>query len=312
MKAFTPERSAAEVEFILDNEHRYDQAASLFDDRESRFLMKELLAFRALGPERVRLSTNTPRYWAAYAAAASWRRPEPTRKVFPPYLVEHFRGLYHGCEIDLDCWLGSIVFTYLLRQYVFTRPETLEIAVSPGDRVIDAGVCFGDTALGFAATAGPGGRVFGFEPASDQIEIARENLSRNPLLADRISLVDRALSQTSNELVRFKGAGAGGNINPVGDLEVRTLTIDDFVKAEGVAKIDFIKMDVEGAEGAALEGAARTIRDMAPTLAISAYHRKSDLFELPTQIRRLNPAYRLFLDHYTIHSEETVIFAVAA
>jgi hypothetical protein len=73
--------------------------------------------------------------------------------------------------------------------------------------------------------------------------------------------------------------------------------------------VDFIKMDIEGGELSALLGAAQTIKRFHPTLAISGYHKVEDMIMLPALIRGLDPGYRLYLEHYTIHQEETVIFA---
>ncbi|MGM9637172.1 MAG: FkbM family methyltransferase [Eubacteriales bacterium] len=60
-------------------------------------------------------------------------------------------------------------------------------------------------------------------------------------------------------------------------------------------ELDFLKMDVEGAEREAIEGAEQTIRRCRPDLQISLYHRSGDLFELPLTVHRLCPDYRLYL-----------------
>jgi hypothetical protein len=70
-------------------------------------------------------------------------------------------------------------------------------------------------------------------------------------------------------------------------------------------------MDIEGAEESALRGATRTLRTHRPKVAISAYHRIEDLFALPECIASIEPKYRFWLDHHTIHQEETVLYADA-
>lgn len=73
----------------------------------------------------------------------------------------------------------------------------------------------------------------------------------------------------------------------------------------------FIKMDIEGAEAAAIRGAERTIREKRPFLAVCAYHRPSDLFMLPALIKSLNPNYRIFLRgglHYTYYAIDETYF----
>ena len=75
------------------------------------------------------------------------------------------------------------------------------------------------------------------------------------------------------------------------------------------ASVDFIKMDIEGAESEALEGAKQTIRAFHPKLAISVYHKLDDFWTIPKYIDQLGMGYRFYLRHFTIHREETVLFA---
>ena len=68
-------------------------------------------------------------------------------------------------------------------------------------------------------------------------------------------------------------------------------------------------MDIEGSELAALQGAEQTLRQFKPNLAISIYHKFADFFEIPSYLHGLGLGYRFYLDHYTIHAEETVLYA---
>ena len=90
---------------------------------------------------------------------------------------------------------------------------------------------------------------------------------------------------------------------------VETITIDDLVSEEKLKRVDFIKMDIEGAELEALRGAENTIRQFHPKLAISLYHKLNDLWEIPEYIDSLGLGYKFSLKHVTIHAEETVLFA---
>jgi hypothetical protein len=68
-------------------------------------------------------------------------------------------------------------------------------------------------------------------------------------------------------------------------------------------------MDIEGAELKALEGALETIKKYKPKMAIAIYHSMDDLVNIPKWIAGLNLGYKMHLGHYTIHSEETILFA---
>jgi len=80
------------------------------------------------------------------------------------------------------------------------------------------------------------------------------------------------------------------------------------VESGEVKRIDFLKLDVEGAELDALRGGLNSILRFRPKMAISLYHKPNDLFEIIRFVSRAFPFYELYLDHYTIHREETVLY----
>ena len=82
--------------------------------------------------------------------------------------------------------------------------------------------------------------------------------------------------------------------------------IDNVVKDE---RVTFIKMDIEGAELKSLMGARNTIIKNHPRLAICAYHKPEDLYELPGYILSLVPEYKFLLRHYCTSQYETVLYA---
>jgi len=90
-----------------------------------------------------------------------------------------------------------------------------------------------------------------------------------------------------------------------------SLTTVDNVVADN--KVTFIKMDVEGAELPALEGAKNCIQRCRPLLAISVYHKPDDLIKIPDYIKSIMPAYRFYLRaHHPIHAFELVLYAIPA
>lgn len=103
-----------------------------------------------------------------------------------------------------------------------------------------------------------------------------------------------------------------GSINPselnakVVDLPV--VSLDTYFRDIEIPT--YIKMDIEGAEKEALIGAKKLIRKYKPKLAICIYHKPSDLWELPTLIKKLNPNYKLYIRHYSREVCETVCYAI--
>jgi hypothetical protein len=72
----------------------------------------------------------------------------------------------------------------------------------------------------------------------------------------------------------------------------------------------YLKMDIEGAEPAALNGARDLLRHYYPVLAICTYHRGPHLWELPNMIHAIAPEYRIFLRRYAEESWEGICYAI--
>ncbi|MGD0200488.1 MAG: FkbM family methyltransferase [Bryobacteraceae bacterium] len=70
-------------------------------------------------------------------------------------------------------------------------------------------------------------------------------------------------------------------------------TIDKLVAELRLERVDFIKMDIEGAEPNALRGARQTLGSWHPRLALSSYHRPGHPRELPELVRQAWPGYTM-------------------
>lgn len=71
----------------------------------------------------------------------------------------------------------------------------------------------------------------------------------------------------------------------------------------------YIKMDIEGAEMKALMGCANSIKNYMPKLAVSVYHKKEDLLQIPTFLKKLVPEYKFYLRNYGKLGGDTVLYA---
>ncbi len=78
----------------------------------------------------------------------------------------------------------------------------------------------------------------------------------------------------------------------------------------GGERATFIKLDVEGAELETLKGAERTIKEYKPRLAISIYHKPSDIYEIPELLMEYRSDYKFYIRHYTSYVWETVLYAI--
>jgi FkbM family methyltransferase len=281
----------------------------LADDASRNWLL-DLAMYRLLGHSHVRLPTNCPAFHAQCAHAKTLGEPGGALVGGAAESRRYQIAGLHGQVVVLDGWWFNIAWPFLLRQYFFERGG-VRIAPRAGDCVIDAGACFGDTTLAFADAVGVSGQVHGFEVVPGNLAVARHNVALNPRFQSSVILDSRALGKDPGTLyLHGSGPGALVSADPGGD-PVAVVAIDDYVDVAGLPRVDFIKMDIEGSESAALEGAIGTLRRWRPRLAISLYHHPSDLTRIPLWVDNLDLGYRLYLDHHTIHHEETVLYAVA-
>lgn len=232
---------------------------------------------------------------------------ENFEKVGQPFNIYNLKELGH--DVNLLHSASGIFINYDLEQYRYKN----EVFVQAGDYVIDGGACYGDTAVYFADLTKENGKVFSFEFMKENLELYYRNIDLNPNLKNRIELIKKPLGSNSSDKFYAIESGPGSYLttNKPEDFseEYTTISIDDFVKENNVEKIDFIKLDIEGAELKTLKGAIETIKKYKPNIAVCLYHKLSDLWEIPKFLKEILPEYDLYLDHFTTMQWETVLFA---
>jgi FkbM family methyltransferase len=122
----------------------------------------------------------------------------------------------------------------------------------------------------------------------------------------RITLHQAATGEINERVMMEVGSGPSSQIGK-GDQEVESFALDSLLED---VPVTFIKMDIEGSELATLAGAKKLIQKNTPILAISAYHRQDDLWNIPLLIRDLNPDYSFQLRPHMIEGWDLVCYAV--
>lgn len=177
-----------------------------------------------------------------------------------------------GLKMRLMPKLHSFGSTSIYIKRDFYEPELLAIRrlISPASVVLDIGGSFGIFALFMAHFAGPKGRVHSFEPGHFSFSQLSTNVALNQM-EQRIVLHHAAASDRSATLqlfhigdspVNFSLGGATG----IAAEDVPAVRVADLVPAEDAARVSFIKIDVEGYEIAALEGARPIIEGAKPVI----------------------------------------------
>ena len=309
---------AENIQKALDSmNHNYgDKLQQVFDilNIENQKLLVDIIAYRILGYKKVKLPLNNSKYWEAIEIGNSLvNKNETYNPHFLHFILEKCDLKKIGYDIQLYFSAIGVVIDFIIEQYAYKSANNAIVEVEKGDVVLDLGACWGDTALYFASKTGEKGKVYPFEFIPDNIKLFNKNIALNPNLEKQIELIQHPVSNKSGEKIYFLDNGPGSRIvfEPFEGQTgfSTTISIDDFVRKNNIKKVDFIKMDIEGAEPLALVGAIETLKKFKPKLAIAIYHSMDDLVNIPNWINDLNLGYKLYLGHYTIHAEETVIFA---
>lgn len=168
---------------------------------------------------------------------------------------------------------------------------------------VDLGGYDGDTVENYINfSKGKYKKIYMFEPDSKLLAAAQQRL----IGKQNVEFVPAGAYSLDGEL-RFSASGrTNGSFSDDGELVIPVKKIDSVVKIPPT----FIKMDIEGSETEALKGAAKWIAQVKPNLAIAAYHKAQDLWDLVNVIRELNDGYEFYLRHYSETGLETVIYAV--
>lgn len=149
-------------------------------------------------------------------------------------------------------------------------------------------------------------KIYAYEPDRRNYENCLELCRKEQI--ERIEIFNKGLWDCAAELSFRETGGQGSAIEEgTGMTCISTTSIDETAGGENVT---FIKLDVEGAERKALQGARKTIKRDRPRLAVSVYHKAEDIIELPAYILSLHEDYRLYLRHYQMSPCETIVYAL--
>jgi len=277
-----------------------------FADDASRELFIDLIRYRLAGHLHVRIGSRLPLHAQELERFKSvfTGRPSSLASAGMFGSLMHYDNEWNGVRYTADTLKNSLIIYLVDRQYFFER-DGIAVQPEPGDYLIDGGAFTGDTGVIFSHAVGPAGRVFTFDPIQNHHDICEANFSRpgrDNVTAFAYGLSDKTVHAPAVKLDHYNPGWFVTGTVPL-------YRIDDLVADGTIARIDFIKLDVEGSELAALRGALASIRRFKPKLAISLYHKPNDIFEICQFVDDLCLGYELFLDHHTIWDEETVLYA---
>ena len=164
-----------------------------------------------------------------------------------------------------------------------------------GDIAIDGGAYNCVTSIDFAKR---GAKVYAFEMDAANYKNCAARLEK---LENKYDITLENLGLSDKEIVgTYSGGGAGSQKTSDGKFTGKFIDLDTYVARKNLPRVDFIKLDIEGAELDMLQGAAKTITRCKPKMAISAYHKPEDLWTLATYLKTLRPDYEFEFRHHRI------------
>ncbi|MCD4803668.1 MAG: FkbM family methyltransferase [Anaerolineales bacterium] len=177
----------------------------------------------------------------------------------------------HTMFIDQDDSMGLA----LNGEYEPVETKLILELVKPGAAILDIGANIGYYSLLFAKLTGPSGQVFAFEPDPYSYDLLQQNILENGYT--NIFAFQLGVSDQNEELVlcrdpfnnldhRVLKSDVKDNIE-----NVRVVKLDDFLQEHSARPIDFIKMDIQGSEGWALEGMKELIKDSKTIQILTEY-----------------------------------------
>jgi FkbM family methyltransferase len=146
--------------------------------------------------------------------------------------------------------------------------------IKPGDVVLDLGAYCGLTALGFAAKVGSKGHVYAFEPDPGNFAALQTNLETYAVT--NVTAEPCAIWKESG----FIHLQAEGTVSSMvlslaprthSTVQVKAITLSDYLREKDIQRLDLIKIDVEGAEVEILASSRQTLRDYRPRLIIEVH-----------------------------------------
>ena len=155
---------------------------------------------------------------------------------------------------------------------------------------VDLGAFVGDTVEEFVSQVGGYTHIYAVEPTKKsftRLQKATEGM-------ENVSLFNLAVSSGESELI-FNTHGGRNHAESTEGERIAASSLDNILNGE---KATLVKMDLEGGEAAAIEGARNTILAHKPKMQIACYHRTEDYFALPLKVAEIRDDYRLYMRHF--------------
>ncbi len=183
------------------------------------------------------------------------------------------------------------------------EPYNSFFTLTNDETFIDLGAYRGDTVRDFLKRVETYNKIIAVEP---------DFKTYNKLLTElegvkNLTAVNACASSTVGERLFSADGSRGSKVSGEGKL-INSVTVDSLVAKEGCT---YIKMDIEGEELSAINGAEETIKKYKPKMLISCYHKSEDLLEIPKTVLSIRDDYKIYMRHFpSVPAWDTVFYFV--
>ncbi len=209
-----------------------------------------------------------------------------------------------------EIWENYINSTFSALQYFEY------MAVRPGDVIINGGIHYGSEIPFFLAHMAGQGELHNIDPLGfDYLsDYTARCIAQFPevVFEHRLALdgcdgeIFLPMSPDGQAIGRYANKTWPG----VKGSKFLCKTLEGFLEAQGIGKVDVIKFDLEGAEEVLVPQMAGIIKDSRPTLAISIYHELDHLWDLPVQLIEMCEDYDFYLNSYSFERFEAIFYCL--
>ena len=198
------------------------------------------------------------------------------RKAAPEGMTFRFDGYLGKFSVNIDT-------RYKVERIMWTGKFEEKLVALARKRLTPGAVCFdvggnvGAISIALADVVGPQGKVHTFEPNPTNFSRLSANFDLNPALKERVVLNNVGIGDEPGTLFWSEDPGNPGNgmLGATGDIESKIITLDSYCEANGIEKLDFMKVDVEGMELQVFKGAERALKRFKPTIYFETLSRFS-------------------------------------
>lgn len=219
------------------------------------------------------------------------------RDVTPGTILERrLFGHRYFCDVSR---VGPQKLLYLTGERNIAEASLIQQMLCPGMRVVDVGANIGYYMLMFAQSIGPTGKIIAIEPSPENLPELELNVKMNDL--HNVQIVPKAVGNQTKIVGLSGGINSGVVVGGAPAFHVEIDCIDNII----TEPIDFIKIDIEGYEGLAIEGAQQTISEYRPTVFMEIH--PASIQQHGSSVGQIVGALSRFYDCITLYAQRRIL-----